>query len=198
MVRLNGCSRKKASAALKVAAHADRSAPGCFGWWSRHRVEQVLRMVSTMGRRGGLMKLGLQLGYWGAQPPENHAELVAAAEEAGFDTVFTAEAWGSDAFTPLAWWGRETTTDASGHVGRPAVGAHADRMRDGRADAGPPLRRPAHPRARRLRARRSSRVGTARSSPSRWPAPASTSTSCARSGPGRRPCTATARTIRCR
>ena len=55
------------------------------------------------------MKLGLQLGYWGAQPPENHAELVAAAEEAGYDTMFTAEAWGSDAFTPLAWWGRETT-----------------------------------------------------------------------------------------
>ena len=54
------------------------------------------------------MKLGLQLGYWSAQPPENHAELVAAAEEAGFDTMFTAEAWGSDAFTPLAWWGRET------------------------------------------------------------------------------------------
>lgn len=55
------------------------------------------------------MKLGLQLGYWGAQPPANHAELVAAAEDAGFDTVFTAEAWGSDAYTPLAWWGRETT-----------------------------------------------------------------------------------------
>lgn len=55
------------------------------------------------------MKLGLQLGYWGAQPPTNHAELVAAAEDAGFDTVFTAEAWGSDAYTPLAWWGRETT-----------------------------------------------------------------------------------------
>ena len=45
------------------------------------------------------MKLGLQLGYWSAQPPVNHAELVAAAEESGFDTVFTAEAWGSDAFT---------------------------------------------------------------------------------------------------
>jgi F420-dependent oxidoreductase-like protein len=54
------------------------------------------------------MKLGLQLGYWGAQAPENHAELVVAAEDAGFDTVFTAEAWGSDAYTPLAWWGRET------------------------------------------------------------------------------------------
>lgn len=55
------------------------------------------------------MKLGLQLGYWGAQPPTDHAELVAAAEAEGFDTVFTAEAWGSDAYTPLAWWGRETT-----------------------------------------------------------------------------------------
>ena len=55
------------------------------------------------------MKLGLQLGYWGAQPPTNHAELVSTAEEVGFDTVFTAEAWGSDAYTPLAWWGRETT-----------------------------------------------------------------------------------------
>ncbi|MHA7666265.1 LLM class F420-dependent oxidoreductase [Mycolicibacterium sp. HS_4_1] len=55
------------------------------------------------------MKLGLQLGYWGAKPPTDHATLVAAAEEAAFDTVFTAEAWGSDAYTPLAWWGRETT-----------------------------------------------------------------------------------------
>jgi F420-dependent oxidoreductase-like protein len=55
------------------------------------------------------VKLGLQLGYWGAQPPEGVAELVAAAEEAGFDAMFTAEAWGSDAFTPLAWWGRDTS-----------------------------------------------------------------------------------------
>ena len=55
------------------------------------------------------MKLGLQLGYWSAHPPANHAELVAAADEAGFDAVFTAEAWGSDAYTPLAWWGRQTT-----------------------------------------------------------------------------------------
>ncbi|MCW2794880.1 LLM class F420-dependent oxidoreductase [Nocardioides sp.] len=55
------------------------------------------------------MKLGLQLGYWGAAPPTGTAELVAAAENAGFDAIFTAEAWGSDAFTPLAWWGRETS-----------------------------------------------------------------------------------------
>jgi F420-dependent oxidoreductase-like protein len=55
------------------------------------------------------VKLGLQLGYWGAQPPTGVPELVAAAEEAGFDAMFTAEAWGSDAFTPLAWYGRDTT-----------------------------------------------------------------------------------------
>src|SRR6476469_8170128 len=55
------------------------------------------------------MKLGLQLGYWGAQPPTGTAALVAAAEEAGFDALFAAEAYGSDAFTPLAWWGRETS-----------------------------------------------------------------------------------------
>ncbi len=56
-----------------------------------------------------LMKLGLQLGYWGAQPPQGVGEVVAAAEEAGFDAIFTAEAWGSDAFTPLAWWGKDTS-----------------------------------------------------------------------------------------
>lgn len=55
------------------------------------------------------MRLGLQLGYWSAQPPQGVGELVAAAEDAGFDAIFTAEAWGSDAFTPLAWWGRETS-----------------------------------------------------------------------------------------
>lgn len=54
------------------------------------------------------MKLGLQLGYWGAHPPATVGELVAAAEDAGFDAVFTAEAWGSDAYTPLAWWGAST------------------------------------------------------------------------------------------
>lgn len=55
------------------------------------------------------MRLGLQLGYWGAQPPTGVGDLVAAAEESGFDAIFTAEAWGSDAFTPLAWWGKETS-----------------------------------------------------------------------------------------
>ncbi len=54
------------------------------------------------------MKLAFTLGYWGAQPPSHALELVQAAERLGYDAVFTAEAWGSDALTPLAWWGAHT------------------------------------------------------------------------------------------
>ena len=56
------------------------------------------------------MKLGLALGYWGAGPPPGQVELVAAAEDLGFDSVWTAEAYGSDALTPLAWLGARTST----------------------------------------------------------------------------------------
>ncbi|MGW0038994.1 LLM class F420-dependent oxidoreductase [Gordonia sp. NPDC003376] len=54
------------------------------------------------------MKLALQLGYWGADPIAEAPALVAAAELSRFDAVFTAESWGSDAYTPLAWWGAAT------------------------------------------------------------------------------------------
>jgi len=56
----------------------------------------------------GDLKLGLQLGYWGAAPPEGFVELAQEAEGLGFDSVWTAEAWGSDCFTPLAWIGAHT------------------------------------------------------------------------------------------
>jgi len=48
------------------------------------------------------MKLGLQLGYWGAKPIDRFIELAQRAEALGFDIVCAAEAYGSDAFTPLA------------------------------------------------------------------------------------------------
>ena len=54
------------------------------------------------------MKLGLQLGYWGAQPNPFAVSLAQEAERMGFDSVWTGEAWGSDAFTPLAWIGAQT------------------------------------------------------------------------------------------
>ena len=55
------------------------------------------------------LKLGVQLGYWGAQPSPNAIETAQQAEQLGFDSVWTAEAWGSDAFTPLAWIGAHTS-----------------------------------------------------------------------------------------
>ena len=55
------------------------------------------------------LKLALQLGYWGAQPPADLIGLARDAEALGFDAIFTAEAWGSDAFTPLAWIGAHTS-----------------------------------------------------------------------------------------
>jgi len=55
------------------------------------------------------LRLGLQLGYWGAGPPAGAGDLVLEAERLGFDSVWTAEAYGSDALTPLAWWGSRTT-----------------------------------------------------------------------------------------
>jgi F420-dependent oxidoreductase-like protein len=48
------------------------------------------------------MKLGLQLGYWQKDPTPRFIELAQVAESLGFDSVWTAEAYGSDCFTPLA------------------------------------------------------------------------------------------------
>lgn len=56
------------------------------------------------------MHLGYHTGYWSAGPPPGAQEAVLAAESLGFDSVWTAEAYGSDALTPLAWWGARTTT----------------------------------------------------------------------------------------
>ena len=54
------------------------------------------------------LKIGMQLGYWGAGPPPNAVDLVGEAERLGYDSIWTAEAYGSDALTPLAWWGSQT------------------------------------------------------------------------------------------
>ncbi len=60
------------------------------------------------------LSLGLQLGYWSAQPPPNFLEMAIEAENLGFDSVWTAESWGSDAFSPLAY--------IAGHTSRIRLG----------------------------------------------------------------------------
>ncbi|MDO8148332.1 MULTISPECIES: LLM class F420-dependent oxidoreductase [unclassified Isoptericola] len=55
------------------------------------------------------MRIGIQTGYWSRKPPAGIVEALQQAEAAGLDSVWTAEAYGSDAFTPLAWWGSHTS-----------------------------------------------------------------------------------------
>jgi F420-dependent oxidoreductase-like protein len=55
------------------------------------------------------LKLGLMLGYWTGEGPGDVIPTVQAAEEVGFDSVWTAESYGSDAFTPLSWLGSHTS-----------------------------------------------------------------------------------------
>jgi F420-dependent oxidoreductase-like protein len=54
------------------------------------------------------LKLGLNIGYWGGGPPPGALDSIREAERLGFDSVWTAEAYGSDALLPLAWWGAST------------------------------------------------------------------------------------------
>ncbi|MEU0393912.1 LLM class F420-dependent oxidoreductase [Streptomyces sp. NPDC006208] len=55
------------------------------------------------------MRLGLALGYWGRGPDPSHLALAREAERLGYHSVWTAEAWGSDAFTPLTWIAAHTS-----------------------------------------------------------------------------------------
>jgi len=54
------------------------------------------------------LKLGLNIGYWAGGPPDGALASILEAEKLGFDSVWTAEAYGSDALIPLAWWGAGT------------------------------------------------------------------------------------------
>src|SRR5947199_633781 len=48
------------------------------------------------------MRLGLNLGYWTAES-SNFLALAREADRLGYDSVWTAEAYGSDSITPLTW-----------------------------------------------------------------------------------------------
>ena len=54
------------------------------------------------------MRLGLNIGYFGTAIADDFT-LISTAEDLGFDSVWTAEAYGADALTPLAWIAARTT-----------------------------------------------------------------------------------------
>lgn len=54
------------------------------------------------------MRLGLNIGYWGTALGTDMT-LIAEAESLGFDSVWAAEAYGSDVATVLAWIGARTS-----------------------------------------------------------------------------------------
>src|SRR4051794_34905012 len=55
------------------------------------------------------MRIGINISYWQPSgPPPNALEVVKEADRLGLDSVWTAEAYGSDVLTPLAWWGAHT------------------------------------------------------------------------------------------
>src|SRR5437773_4806403 len=57
------------------------------------------------------MKLGVHIGYWGmGLTREDQLEIVQEAERLGYDSVWTAEAYGSDAATILGWIAGQTST----------------------------------------------------------------------------------------
>jgi F420-dependent oxidoreductase-like protein len=54
------------------------------------------------------LRLGLNTGYWSGGPPAGIEDAIAEADRLGFDSIWAAEAYGSDVLTPLAWWGSKT------------------------------------------------------------------------------------------
>src|ERR687883_940411 len=56
------------------------------------------------------MKLGVHIGYWGlGLTRQDQLDIVQEAERLGYDSVWTAEAYGSDAATILGWLAGQTT-----------------------------------------------------------------------------------------
>ena len=71
------------------------------------------------------MRLGLNLGYWGAGNDANNLELAKEADRLGYSVAWAAEAYGSDVPTVLAW-----------------VAAHTERIDVGSAILQIPARQP--------------------------------------------------------
>lgn len=60
------------------------------------------------------MRLGLNIGYWGPGVGPETVELAVEADRLGYDSVWAAEAYGSDAVSVLSWIGARTERIALG------------------------------------------------------------------------------------
>ena len=89
------------------------------------------------------MQLGVHIGYWGlGLTSQDQLEIVQEAERLGYDSVWTAEAYGSDAATVLGWLAGQTSKIKLGSAifqipGRSAAmtamtAATIDQLSDGR------------------------------------------------------------------
>src|SRR5512144_481425 len=58
--------------------------------------------------RSRTMRLGVNLGYWGAGNDHENLALAQEADRLGYSSVWAAEAYGSDAATVLAWVAAQT------------------------------------------------------------------------------------------
>ena len=112
------------------------------------------------------MRLGLTAGYSGATLSVN-LPLVKEAERLGFDSVWTAEAYGSDAITPLCWIGAQHHEDQARHRHHADAGAHAGHGGDDGDEPRSRSRAAASSSASAPRAPRWSKAGTASPTASR-------------------------------
>ena len=132
------------------------------------------------------MKLGLSIGYSGAHL-EVPVALVQRAEELGYDSVWSAEAYGSDAITPLAFLAASTNRIKLGTgimqlaARTPANAAMSAASIDAMSGGGRFIAGSVS------RDRRSSRAGTASPGASPITGSRTTSRSCARSSSAKNP-----------
>src|SRR4051795_2242618 len=97
--------------------------------------------MEAVRRRGkaGCMKLGVHIGYWGlGLTSADQLEVVLEAERLGYDSVWTAEAYGSDAATILAWLAGQTERIKIGSADFPKAAPPPPPTRPNRPPPPPP------------------------------------------------------------
>src|SRR3954454_14047297 len=84
--------------ARDICLRASEAPPPRAGWADRRG-----------GGKASCMKLGVHIGYWGlGLTSQDQLEIVREAERLGYDSVWAAEAYGSDAATILGWLAGQT------------------------------------------------------------------------------------------